>query len=53
MKPEWFDLNTIPYENMWDDDKIWMPRIIDGEEYVEYNFWFDDDGKVERHEKIC
>lgn len=41
MKPEWFRVSSIPYEQMWDADKIWIPRVINNEE-VEYNVLFDD-----------
>ncbi len=27
---KWFDLDKIPYTEMWDDDKYWLPRVIDG-----------------------
>ena len=28
--PLWFDLNAIPYEQMWEDDRIWLPRLLEG-----------------------
>ncbi len=31
MKPEWFDIDEIPYSDMWSDDKYWLPRVIKGE----------------------
>lgn len=30
MKPQWFEINNIPFEEMWWDDKIWMPLIFAG-----------------------
>ncbi len=27
---EWFDMDKIPYSKMWDDDKYWLPKVIDG-----------------------
>ena len=30
MRPGWFDINKIPYEEMWPDDKYWMPLFIAG-----------------------
>lgn len=41
IKPLWFDLDKIPYENMWEDDTYWLPRLISGERNMEYNFYFD------------
>lgn len=29
-KLKWFDLDAIPYDGMWDDDKFWWPMFLDG-----------------------
>ncbi len=26
---EWFDMDKIPYDRMWDDDKYWLPKVIE------------------------
>ncbi|NDK08553.1 NUDIX domain-containing protein [Candidatus Gracilibacteria bacterium] len=51
MKPEWYNLDEIPYDKMWKDDPIWLPRIIAGE-YIEYELYFDKDGGVAKYVKI-
>lgn len=43
IKPLWFDLDKIPYENMWADDIYWLPRVLEWEINIEYNFYFDKD----------
>jgi len=30
MRPEWFNEKEIPYDKMWDDDKLWLPEILEG-----------------------
>lgn len=30
MKPEWFDINKIPYSQMWPDDIYWLPIVLEG-----------------------
>jgi len=30
MVPTWFDLQDIPYAQMWDDSAYWVPRILTG-----------------------
>lgn len=30
MNPEWFNIETIPYEQMWVDDIHWLPQVLDG-----------------------
>ena len=42
MKPFWFDLDKVPYDKMFPDDKYWLPLIIEGE-YIVGNFKFDKD----------
>jgi 8-oxo-dGTP diphosphatase len=26
----WFGLNEVPYSQMWDDDKYWLPKVLEG-----------------------
>lgn len=40
MKPEWFDINKIPYEKMFDDDLLWLPDVVNGK-LVQGNVKFD------------
>ena len=30
MIPQWFKLSEIPYNEMWDDDKFWLPEVLKG-----------------------
>lgn len=30
MQPKWFNINDIPYDDMWPDDKIWFPYMLKG-----------------------
>ena len=29
--PFWCELDSIPYDQMWQDDALWLPRILQGE----------------------
>ncbi len=47
---KWFDFNEIPYENMWPDDKIWMPIMLQGKNF-EGTFYFGESFKeLVKHE---
>lgn len=46
MKPFWFDLDKIPYDKMWEDDKIWLPWVLSWDKNIEYKFIFDENGKL-------
>lgn len=45
MKPVWFDLDKIPYENMFQDDKIWLPLALNGK-LLKGNFEFDENNNL-------
>jgi len=34
MSPKWFKENEIPFNEMWSDDKFWLPKVLDGEKLV-------------------
>ncbi len=40
--PLWTPLDAIPYLEMWEDDRHWLPLLIRGEHFVGY---FEFDGK--------
>jgi 8-oxo-dGTP diphosphatase len=43
-RPEWFEISEIPYDEMWPDDKYWIPRMLEGEKFMA-RFTFDDEGE--------
>jgi hypothetical protein len=30
MAPSWFRVHEIPYDEMWDDDRYWLPYVLAG-----------------------
>jgi 8-oxo-dGTP diphosphatase len=43
VRPEWFSRNDIPYEDMWEADRLWLPRVLSGEKLqAEFLFSLDD-----------
>ena len=40
--PIWSNLDAIPYEEMWEDDKLWVPLVLDGTRFYG-RYLFDDD----------
>ncbi|MDD3487121.1 MAG: 8-oxo-dGTP diphosphatase [Candidatus Moranbacteria bacterium] len=49
MKPQWFGVSDLPWDKMWDDDRIWYLLFLEGKKF-EGNFLFDGNEKVIRHE---
>jgi 8-oxo-dGTP pyrophosphatase MutT (NUDIX family) len=40
MMPKWFSLKEIPFDEMWSDDKIWLPKLLAWEKDFVYEFSF-------------
>jgi 8-oxo-dGTP diphosphatase len=38
----WFSLEEIPYEEMWEDDRHWLPLLLEGRDF-DGDFYFDED----------
>lgn len=36
MLPEWFGLDSIPYDKMWPDDPYWIPEMLKGKQIGGY-----------------
>ncbi len=43
-KPLWVALDSIPYEQMWEDDRIWIPMMLRGERFQ--SRWIFDGDKM-------
>lgn len=40
MAPQWYKASEIPYDEMWQDDIIWLPQVLKGKKLAA-NFTFD------------
>lgn len=45
MKPQWFNVDEVPYESMWPDDKYWFPLFFEGKKF-RGRFLFENDTKL-------
>ena len=49
MAPQWFNSTDIPYDNMWEDDKYWLPLVLEAKK-IEADFLFDENEILIEHE---
>lgn len=42
LDPVWFDLGAVPYDEMWDDARAWLPGVLAGG-HVDHEFTFAAD----------
>ncbi len=40
--PLWTNIDQIPYEEMWEDDRLWLPMVLEGRSFSA-RWVFDDD----------
>jgi ADP-ribose pyrophosphatase YjhB (NUDIX family) len=43
MDPKWFSVDSLPFENMWVDDKFWLPLVLEGKK-ITAEFLFSKTG---------
>lgn len=36
MKPQWFDIDKIPFSQMWADDVLWFPLMLQRKKFLGY-----------------
>lgn len=45
MNPDWYKVVEIPYDRMWEDDKHWLPLVLEGKK-IEAEFLFDSSQRL-------
>lgn len=51
MAPMWFSISDIPYDDMWQDDRYWLPQVLAGKK-LEANFTFDKEDNMLEHRVV-
>ena len=49
MAPKWYNLSDIPYDEMWQDDIMWLPQVLKGKK-LRANFVFDQHDNMTKAE---
>lgn len=50
MRPQWFALDRIPYDNMWIDDVHWLPLVLEGKKVKGACHFKGDGSEIEAFE---
>lgn len=48
MRPQWFEEGSIPFENMWPDDKYWVPLFLAGKKFKGKFLFGESDSVLKR-----
>ncbi len=46
-KPTWVDVNAIPFDEMWEDDRHWLPLVVAGRRFA--GRWIFDGDRMLDH----
>jgi 8-oxo-dGTP diphosphatase len=49
--PFWVSTSEIPYDEMWEDDRYWLPLLLEGKKFSG-SFTFDGDTMLTKHVEI-
>ena len=49
MRPQWFAISDIPYDQMWGDDKHWLPQLLAGRRF-KATYTLDEQDNIVHHE---
>lgn len=45
VRPQWFNIDDLPFASMWDDYRYWLPRVLRGE-FLRATFEFGPDNQT-------
>lgn len=51
IKPLWFDQAHLPHDQMWADNRLWIPKILKGDS-VNMIFLFDENNQVKDYQNL-
>jgi len=52
MDPQQFSVNDMPYAQMWDSDKLWLPELLQGKKFYARFYWKKDNETVDSYELV-
>lgn len=50
MRPRWYDKGNVPYNDMWVDDPLWLPRVLDSKKVVGTFHFIKQGSEIDRYE---
>ena len=48
MRPQWFNMDKLPFDMMWPDDRYWLGDALKGN-YISASFLFDSNGNIKEN----
>ena len=49
--PMWTPLDRIPYDEMWEDDRVWLPEMLAGKRF-DGRWIFDDETMLDHRLEV-
>ena len=48
MQPQWFSVDSLPYDAMWQDDPYWLPLVLEGKK-IRASFVMNKEDIITQH----
>jgi 8-oxo-dGTP diphosphatase / 2-hydroxy-dATP diphosphatase len=49
MRPQWFDIKDVPFDEMWEADRHWIPAVLAGNQFTA-EYLYDENDKILKKE---
>ncbi len=46
LKLQWVKIDALPFDQMWESDKLWLPKVLARKSFQRIEFYYDDDGRL-------
>ncbi len=45
-KLTWVSIDSLPFDQMWESDKLWLPKVLENKEYQNIAFYYDANNRL-------
>lgn len=46
LKLKWINVDALPFDQMWESDRIWLPKVLESASFQRIEFHYDNEGRL-------